>query len=157
VHRKIDDSFDMEAALAAQVLEDVAAPLTPPVLRHHRVEHGRAVGVKANPVVRKDGVRRHGRGGIRHHDRLDSRGRQGLDQTVELKAGGRLLRRGIHAPGIPLERVRRGGLGIGMEGAWPDEQNRVGSLLFGGMHLAIVARPGTRVTIPRRRRPAAVP
>jgi hypothetical protein len=54
--REVYDSVDAIAARIDERVENVAASLAPPARRQHRVEHGGAVGVQAEPVVREDFV-----------------------------------------------------------------------------------------------------
>ena len=46
----------MEAMLQVECFQDIKATFHAPIVREHRIEHGRAVGVKADPVVREDRV-----------------------------------------------------------------------------------------------------
>ena len=52
--REIDDAVDAVAARVDERFEHVGPALAAPVGGQHRVEHGRAVGVQAEPVVRKN-------------------------------------------------------------------------------------------------------
>ena len=52
--REIDDAVDSIAARVDERVEHVRPALAAAVGGQHRVEHGRAVGVQAQPVVRKN-------------------------------------------------------------------------------------------------------
>ena len=55
--REINRRVNVKAIATMQRFDDIEAPLEPPVGREHRIQHDRAVGVRAEPIVWEDGIR----------------------------------------------------------------------------------------------------
>ena len=106
--RKIDGARNTESMMHVERFDDVETPFESSIGRHHRIEHDRAVRVKAHPVVREDGI-----GGVRLRSvvedmNVDACGIECARQCVEL-----CKRAALHVLGLGtelLKAIRSGGL-----------------------------------------------
>ena len=88
VLRQVDQLRHPKAVTCAQLVEQLRPPLQPPILGKHRIQHDRAVGMEADPVVRKDRIRRMRVGSVFEHVHVDAGLAQASRQGVELAQRG---------------------------------------------------------------------
>ena len=127
--REVDDARDPIAVLVAQRVDELRRPLAAPVRREQRIEHRRAVRVKAHPVVREHLVRQVRVARARERMHANARRSERHGETVEL-AGSAC--RDVSIRGRrDLKAVRARGLGVRGEARGPDHQHGIGRLVFG--------------------------
>ena len=127
---EIHDARNPVAMLGAERAEHVGAPLEAAARRLHRIQHGRAVRVQAEPVVGEHLVGRRGTALARERVHAHARGGECDREPVELTCG---ARRNVRvAAGGALEVVRLRRLGVCGEADRPDHQHGRRGLWLGG-------------------------
>ena len=136
VLRQVNNLPDLEIEL----LQNVQAPFSAPIDRFHRIENDSAVGVKTDPVVRKDRIRCMWLPCIFDNDDVNAIRPQFGNQTIELPQRFFLLLPGTH-PRPALKPVRLGRQRIALEPDGPDHKNGRCKLRLRHEHLAFQKPP----------------
>ena len=134
VVREVDHPRDAKAVTARSASSSRSgAALQPAILRQHRIQHDRAVGVKADPVVRKDRVGRVRLGRVVEHVHVHAgRAQRVRDQASNSRSGGGLHLRGRQVRRAVLKAIGVRGLRVTGKLHRADHQDVGGALeLFG--------------------------
>ena len=132
VMREVEHARDAKAQPRADRLQQIRAALLPAILREHRIQHDGAVGVKADPVVRKDRVRSVRLRCVVEGVDVHARRAQRVRERLELPRGGGLHLRGRQVRRAVLKAIGLRGLRVTRKLQRTDHQDVGGALeLFG--------------------------